>query len=264
MVVPGRGGGDDGPDAPAAGADDALPAGASGGGGGDDGDAGFDYDDRYGGYGDYADGGDDDGGDDADDDGYGDGSDDDDGYGDGSDDDDSDDTDDDDRAPWYSWERWKYIGGGLFLVLSVSGVGYVIWDIVDLLPKPVTIELIRAALRESPGRITDVLALAGMISFGPPAGVDLMFGATKAANRWVRQQTKKDVAKGRKEGLEIGVEKGRKEGRAEGIEIGRAEGRDEGIGIGRRQAIDEMRAQANGNPEARRLLEEMDADGDGV
>ena len=182
---------DDRPDGPAA--DGGLPAGASGAGGAGAGyaDADFDYDDvGYGGYGDYADGGDDDGSDDDyADEGDGDGSGD-------ADDDDSDDADDG-RAPWYSWERWKYIGGGIFLVLSVSGVGYVIWDIVDLLPKPVTIELIRAALRESPGRITDVLALAGMISFGPPAGVDLMFGATKAANQWVRQQKKKDIAKGR-------------------------------------------------------------------
>ena len=184
----------DRPDGPAA-AGDELPAGASGAGGAGAGsaDADFDYDDvGYGGYGDYADGGDDDGdyADAGDDDGS-DGAD-----ADGGDDDGGDDADDD-RAPWYSWERWKYIGGGIFLVLSVSGVGYVIWDIVDLLPRPVTIELIRAALRDSPGRITDVLALAGMISFGPPAGVDLMFGATQAAKRWVRQQTKKDIAKGR-------------------------------------------------------------------
>ena len=86
----------------------------------------------------------------------------DDGYGDYAD------AGDDDRAPWYSWERWKYIGGTLFLILGLSSVGYVLWDIIDLLPKPVTLELIRAALRESPGRITDMLALSGMISFGPP------------------------------------------------------------------------------------------------
>ena len=92
------------------------------------------------------------------------------------------DDDGDSREPWYSWNRWKYIGGALFLVISAAGVGYVIWDIIDLLPRPVTIETIRAALRESPGRITDVVALAGLISFGPPAGVDLMFGAKKAAD----------------------------------------------------------------------------------
>ena len=88
-----------------------------------------------------------------------------------------------DGEPWYSWNRWKYIGGALFLVLSVAGVSYVIWDIVDLLPKPVTIGVVRAALRESPGRITDIATLAGLISFGPPAGVDLMFGATAAAKQ---------------------------------------------------------------------------------
>ncbi len=112
---------------------------------------------------------------------------------------DYDDAGDDGRAPWYSWERWKYIGGTLFLILGLSSVGYVLWDIIDLLPKPVTLELIRAALRESPGRITDMLALSGMISFGPPAGVDLMFGATQAAKRWSRKMQQKDIAKGRAE-----------------------------------------------------------------
>ena len=106
---------------------------------------------------------------------------------------------DDDRAPWYSWERWKYIGGTLFLLLSVTGVGYVLWDIIDLLPNPVTVAAVRAALRESPGRITDMLALSGMISFGPPAGVDLMFGATKAATTWSRKVMRKEKAAGRRE-----------------------------------------------------------------
>ena len=102
-------------------------------------------------------------------------------------------------APWYSWSRWKYIGGGLFLLLSVAGVGYVVWDIIDLLPKPVTLGMVRAALRESPGRITDMVAVAGLISFGPPAGVDLMFGATEAARQWARERQKKERAKGREE-----------------------------------------------------------------
>lgn len=224
MVAPGRGDDDDRPDAPAAG--DALPSGASGGGS----DADFDYDDHYSGYGDYADGGFDDVSDDDDrPDGPAAGADDalPGGASGGGDGDDGDDDDyDDDRAPWYSWERWRYIGGGIFLVLSVSGVGYVIWDIVDLLPKPVTIELIRAALRESPGRITDVLALSGMISFGPPAGVDLMFGATKAANRWVRQGLKRDIAKGRK--------------------------------MERKAIIAEFRERANGNAELHRIIDEVE------
>ena len=101
---------------------------------------------------------------------------------------------------WYSWNHWKYVGGGLFLTLSVIGVGYVIWDIIDLLPKPVTIETARAALRESPGRITDMVAVAGLISFGPPAGVDLMFGATEAAKQWARERQKKERAAGRAAG----------------------------------------------------------------
>ena len=120
--------------------------------------------------------------------------------GDGGNADHDDDDGDDDRAPWYSWERWKYIGGTLFLLLSVTGVGYVLWDIIDLLPKPVTVAAVRAALRESPGRITDMLALSGMISFGPPAGVDLMFGATKAAKTWSRKVMRQERDVGRKEG----------------------------------------------------------------
>ena len=62
----------------------------------------------------------------------------------------------------------------MFLILSSVGVGYVIWDIIDQLPKPITIEMARAALRQEPGRIADALALSVYISFGPPAGVDLM------------------------------------------------------------------------------------------
>ena len=110
-------------------------------------------------------------------------------------------ADDDDREPWYAWGRWKYIGGALFLVLSVSGVSYVIWDIVDQMPKPVTMDIIRATSRVSPGRITDIAMLAGLISFGPPAGVDLMFGATKAATTWSR----KVLAKEKAEGIAIGA-----------------------------------------------------------
>ena len=105
-----------------------------------------------------------------------------------------------DGQHWYSWSRWKYIGGGLFLLLSVAGVGYVVWDIIDLLPKPIAMGMVREALRESPGRITDMVALAGLISFGPPAGVDLMFGATEAARQWARERQKKERAKGRAEG----------------------------------------------------------------
>ena len=120
-----------------------------------------------------------------------------------------DDAGDDGRAPWYSWERWKYIGGALFLILGLSSVGYVLWDIMDLLPKPVTVAAVRAARRESPGRITDMLALSGMISFGPPAGVDLMFGATQAAKNWARQERKKGIAIGNQRGVEQGREEER-------------------------------------------------------
>ena len=44
-----------------------------------------------------------------------------------------------------------------------------------------------------------LLAVAGLISFGPPAGVDLMFGATEAARQWARERQKKERAKGREE-----------------------------------------------------------------
>ena len=131
--------------------------------------------------------------------------------------------------PWYSWNRWKYIGGALFLTLGVAGVSYVIWDIVDLLPKPVTIDVVRAALRESPGRITDIVALVGLISFGPPAGVDLMFGATAAAKQWARERQRKERAKGRAEG--------------------RAEERER---IRKR-----FQSLAENNPDVRRLLDEL-------
>ena len=156
-------------------------------------------------------------------------------------------------APWYSWRRWRYIGGGLFLLLSLAGVSYVIWDIVDLLPKPVTMAVLRAALRESPGRIGDVVMLAGLLSFGPPAGVDLMFGATEAARRWARKMQEKDKAEGREEGREEGHEEGRIEGRAEGRIEGRAEGRIEVIAA--------LRARANGNAELHRLLDEVENEG---
>ena len=160
-------------------------------------------------------------------------------------------------AHWYSWRRWRYIGGGLFLLLSLAGVSYVIWDIVDLLPKPVTMAVLRAALRESPGRIGDVVMLAGLLSFGPPAGVDLMFGATEAARRWARKMQEKDKAEGRKEGREEGLEEGHEEGR----KAGRAEGRIEGRAEGRIEVIAALRARANGNAELHRLLDEVENEG---
>ena len=80
----------------------------------------------------------------------------------------------------------------MFLILSSVGVGYVIWDIIDQLPKPITIEMARAALRQEPGRIADALALSAYISFGPPAGVDFMLGAAKAAEALARRMRKQD------------------------------------------------------------------------
>ena len=150
------------------------------------------------------------------------------------------------REPWYSWNRWKYIGGALFLVISVAGVSYVIWDTIDLLPRPVTIETIRAALRVSPGRITDVVALAGLFSFGPPAGVDLMFGAKKAADGLYQRMRREDKARWKAEG--------HAEGRVEGHVEGHAEGRAEE----RKNMIAQLRARANGNPELLKLLDEVE------
>ena len=143
-----------------------------------------------------------------------------------------DDDDGDDgasRESWYSWRRWKYIGGGLFLIISVAGVSYVIWDTIDLLPRPVTIDTIRAALRVSPGRITDVVALAGLLSFGPPAGVDLMFGAKKAADGLYQRMRREDKARWKAEG--------------------RAEAR--------KAIIAELRARARSNPQLLKLLDEI-------
>jgi hypothetical protein len=91
-------------------------------------------------------------------------------------------------------------GVGMFLILSSVGVGYVIWDIIDQLPKPITLEMARAALRQEPGRIADALAMSAYISFGPPAGVDLMLGATKAAEALARRMRKQDFELGQKRG----------------------------------------------------------------
>ena len=88
----------------------------------------------------------------------------------------------------------------MFLILSSIGVGYVIWDIIDQLPKPITLEMARAALRQEPGRIADALALSAYLSFGPPAGVDLMLGATKAAEALARRMRKQDFERGQKRG----------------------------------------------------------------
>ena len=152
--------------------------------------------------------------------------------------DDDDGNDGDSRESWYSWRRWKYIGGALFLIISVAGVSYVIWDTIDLLPRPVTIDTIRAALRVSPGRITDVVALAGLLSFGPPAGVDLMFGAKKAADGLYLRMRREDKARWKAEG--------------------HAEGDKEGYARARKALIAQLRARANGNPELNRLLDELE------
>lgn len=109
-------------------------------------------------------------------------------------------SDDSEREPWYSWSRWKWIGGALFLTLSVVAIGYAVWDEIDYRPKPIDWAVTRLILRELPLRIAGYLAMMGFISFGPPARVDLMLGATKAAERWVKRMRAKDRAQGRAEG----------------------------------------------------------------
>ena len=130
----------------------------------------------------------------------------------------------------------------MFLILSSVGVGYVIWDIIDQLPKPITIEMARAALRQEPGRIADALALSAYISFGPPAGVDFMLGATKAAEALARRMRKQD--------FELGQKRGREEARAEGQAEARAGERKE---LRKR-----LEAIAENNPDVKQLIDELE------
>ena len=118
--------------------------------------------------------------------------------------------------PWYAWSRWKWIGAGMFLTLGVVVIGYAIWDEIDYRPKPIDWPIARLMLRDLPLRIAGYLALIGFISFGPPAGVDLMLGAKKAAERWVQRKREEDRAEGRAKGHAEGRVEGRVEGRAEG------------------------------------------------
>ena len=138
----------------------------------------------------------------------------------------------------------------MFLILSSVGVGYVIWDIIDQLPKPITIEMARAALRQEPGRIADALALSAYISFGPPARVDLMLGATKAAEALARRMRKQD--------FELGQKRGREEGRAEGQAEGRAEGQAEGRAGERKELRKRLEAIAENNPDVKQLIDELE------
>ena len=85
-----------------------------------------------------------------------------------------------------------------------------------------------------------MLALSGMISFGPPAGVNLMLGATQAAKRWSRKVMREERAIGFSQGY------------AESFAISYAERR--------REVIDELRVRAAGKPELLERLDEMDAE----
>jgi hypothetical protein len=152
--------------------------------------------------------------------------------------------DEPEREPWYAWSRWKWIGGALFLALSVFVIGYGIWDEIDRRPKPIDWPTVRLMVRELPPRTAGYLALAGFISFGPPAGVDLMLGATKAAERWVKRMRAKDRAEA--------LAKGRVEGRAEG----RVEGRVEE----RREIRERLQRVAENNPEVQSILDEWEND----
>lgn len=152
--------------------------------------------------------------------------------------------------PWYAWPRWKWIGAAMFLTLGAVVISYAIWDEINYRPKPIDWSIVRLVLRELPLRIAGYLALVGFISFGPPAGVDLMLGARKAAERWVKKMQDKDRA----EGLAKGRVEGRVEGRAEGRAAGRAEGREaerEKI----RQRVESLMAD---NPDAKELQQLLD------
>ena len=138
--------------------------------------------------------------------------------------------------PWYSWQRWKWIGGALFLTLGSVVIGYAIWDEIDYRPKPIDWPVIRLILRELPLRIAGYLAMVGFISFGPPAGVDLMLGARKAAERWVKRMHEKD--------------------RAEVM----AEGRKQGRQAERARTRKRLQALAENNPDVQRLLDELESE----
>ena len=167
------------------------------------------------------------------------------------------------RDPWYAWSRWRWIGGALFLTLSVVVIGYAIWDEIDYRPKPIDWPTTRLILRELPLRIAGYLALVGFISFGPPAGVDLMLGASKAAERWVKRMRAKDRAEGLAKGRAEGITEGRAEGRAEGITEGRAEGRAEGRVEERNRIRQRLQSLSHSNVEVQRILDELEADDDG-
>ena len=148
-----------------------------------------------------------------------------------------------DPDPWYSWSRWRWYGVGMFLILSSVGVGYVIWDIIDQLPKPITLEMARAALRQEPGRIADALAMSVYISFGPPAGVDLMLGATKAAEAFAKR-------------VDEEIARRRAASRAEGVAEGRAGERKQ---LRKRlEAIVENHPDVQQLPEVQQLIDELE------
>lgn len=149
----------------------------------------------------------------------------------------------------------------MFLALSVIVIGYGIWDEIDRSPKPIEWPTARHMLRELPPRIAGYLALAGFISFGPPAGVDLMLGATKAAERWVKRMRAKDRAEALAKGLAKGLAEGRAEGRVEGRAVGQTEGRAEGRAEERRKMQERLRPLAENHPDVQRLLEELDEEG---
>ena len=98
---------------------------------------------------------------------------------------------------WYNWSRWKYFGAALFLTLTAIGTAFVIWDELEQLPAWQGWPTFRLLMRALPGRITSMAALAGLIAYGPPAGVDLMIGATKAVEEWIRKRHAKARAEER-------------------------------------------------------------------
>ncbi len=134
---------------------------------------------------------------------------------------------------WYNWSRWKYFGTALFLTLTAIGTGFVIWDELEQIPVWQGWPTVRILLRELPGRIASMAGVAGLIAYGPPAGVDLMIGATKAVEEWIRKRHAKARAEGRTEG--------------------RAEAQSEE----RQRIMEALMPLAEDNPELKKRLDEL-------
>ena len=135
------------------------------------------------------------------------------------------------------------------MTLTAIGTAFVVWDEIEQLPAWQGWPTFRLLMRALPGRITSMAALAGLIAYGPPAGVDLMIGATKAVEEWIRKRHAKARAEGRAEGMVEG------EGRGEAR--GEARGRAETQAEERRRFRDALLPWAENDPELKKRLDEL-------